>query len=131
MVSSQRTTLGDRGEKAAAEFLTRRGFRVLHRQYRTQLGEIDLICRDGTHTVFVEVKTRRTLRTGHPTESITRKKQQQLTRLALAYLKRNDLLETPSRFDVVSVVWTDEDSVPQIEHFPDAFPAAGHGQMYS
>jgi len=131
MARRRHSRLGDRGEKAAAGFLASYGFSVLHHQYRTRLGEIDLICRDGDCTVFVEVKTRRTQRTGHPAESITHEKQRRLTRLALAYLKQHDLLETRARFDVVSVLWNDENTAPQIEHFPNAFPATGSGQMYA
>ena len=75
--------LGDRGERLAAKFLRKRGFKIIARQYKTRMGELDLIARDGHDIVFVEVKTRRSDAAGHPVEAITPTKQQKLTRLAL------------------------------------------------
>lgn len=123
--------LGDRGERAAARYLRRCGFRILEHQHRTNRGEIDLVCLEGDRIVFVEVKTRRTRRAGHPVESVTPVKQQQLTRLALAWLKRHRLLERPARFDVVTVDWPDDARRPVIEHIRDAFDASGCDSMYS
>lgn len=123
--------LGNRGERAAARYLRRLGYRIVARQYASAFGEVDLICLDGETFVFVEVKTRRSLAAGHPTEAITAEKQRQLTRAALAYLKRHNRLEAPARFDVVAVVWPEDGSKPQIEHYKDAFPASGDGQMFA
>jgi len=119
--------LGDRGERAAARHLKGRGLRVLRRGYRTAQGEIDLIARDGDVLVFVEVKARRR---GVPAEAVTPEKQRRLTLAALHFLKRYDLLERRSRFDVVSVLWPDDDGPPIIEHYPNAFEAVGRGQMF-
>jgi putative endonuclease len=119
--------LGDRGERAAARFLRSQGMRVLHRGYRTAHGEIDLIARDGDTLVFVEVKARRR---GQPAEAVTLEKQRRLTLAALHFLKRYGLLEQRTRFDVVAVVWPDDDAEPEIEHFRDAFEAQGRGQMF-
>jgi putative endonuclease len=119
--------LGDRGERAAARFLRRRGLRVLARGYRTKLGEIDLIARDGDTVVFVEVKARRQ---GVPAEAVTPEKQRRITLAALHFLRRYGLLEVRSRFDVVAIVWPDERSQPEIEHFPGAFEAVGRWQMF-
>ena len=111
--------LGDAGERAAARFLRRRGLRVITRGYRTALGEIDLIARDGDILVFIEVKARRQ---GQPAEAVTLEKQRRLTLAALQFLKRYGLLEQPCRFDVVAVVWPDGRE-PQIRHTPHAFEA--------
>ena len=119
--------LGDRGERAAARFLRRRGLRVLTRGYRTRLGEIDLIARDGDTLVFVEVKARRQ---GVPAEAVTPEKQRRITLAALHFLRKHGLLDVRSRFDVVAIVWPDERGQPQIEHFPNAFEAVGRGQMF-
>ena len=119
--------LGDRGERAAARQLRRNGLRVLARGYQTPLGEIDLIARDGDTLVFVEVKTRRW---GEPAEAVTPEKQRRLTLTALRFLKEHSLLECHARFDVVAIVWPDDDSAPAIEHIIDAFPAVGKGQMF-
>lgn len=122
---------GDRGERAAARYLRRRGYRILTRQAATRIGEIDLIALDGECIVFVEVKTRRDLTAGHPAEAVTFNKQKKLTALALSYLKRHGLLERPARFDVVTVLWPQGARKPAIEHFQSAFEAVGKGQMYS
>ncbi len=123
-----RKLFGDRGERAACRFLKRKGFKILKRQVRTGLGEIDIIAQDRQTIVFVEVKTRRSHRAGHPSEAVTRTKQKQLTRAALAWLKRNGMLERPARFDVIAIIWT-QDGKPRIEHFEHAFEAIGGG-MY-
>ena len=119
--------LGDEGERAAARFLRRRGLRVITRNYRTPYGEVDLIAREGNTLVFVEVKTRRE---GHPAEAVTPEKERRLTLAALGFLRRFRLLEQPSRFDVVAVVWPESDSPPAIEHFPNAFEPPGRGQFF-
>ncbi len=122
--------LGDRGERAAAAYLRKRGMRIIVRNYKGAGGEIDLIARDGDTLVFIEVKTRQA---GTPAEAVTPEKQKRITRAALAFLKKHDLLNAgvPSRFDVVAVVWPEADRQPRIEHFPNAFEAVGEGQMFS
>ena len=123
--------LGNEGERLAARYLRRQGFRIVARRYRTAMGEIDLVARDGACTVFVEVKTRRSESAGRPEEAVDTFKQAQLTRLALAFLKRYRLLETPARFDVVSVVWEGNQAEPKITHYRNAFEPPGRGQMFS
>ena len=123
--------LGDEGERLAARFLRRQGYTILARRYRTALGELDLIARDGACIVFVEVKTRRTELAGQPHEAVDTHKQVQLTRLALAFLKRYRLLEQRARFDVVSIVWEGTSREPQIIHYRNAFDPPGRGQMFS
>ncbi|MFN0053676.1 MAG: YraN family protein [Planctomycetales bacterium] len=123
--------LGNAGERAAARFLKKLGYRVIARRHRTPLGELDLVALDGEVIVFVEVKTRRSTDAGHPFEAVDRRKQAQLTRLALAFLKQHGWLERRARFDVVSIVWPEGARHPQITHFRDAFEAVGEGQMFS
>ena len=123
--------LGDEGEKRAAKYLRRQGYRILARRYRTPLGEIDLIARDGDCLVFVEVKTRRSTAQGMPHEAVDFHKQKQLTRLALAYLKRHRQLDTKARFDVVSIVWEETEAEPRISHYKNAFEPPGRGQLFS
>ncbi len=123
--------LGDEGERLAARYLRRQGYKILARRYRTSLGELDLIARDGDCIVFVEVKTRRDIQAGEPHEAVDARKQAQLTRLALAFLKRYRLLEHRARFDVVSIVWEGNSREPKIVHYRNAFEPPGRGQLYS
>jgi putative endonuclease len=124
-------SLGLRGERAAERFLRRRGYRIVAQRQRQFRGELDLVALDGRTIVFVEVKTRRHHRSGHPIESVTQAKRGQLTRLALGFLKRHALLEYDARFDVVAVTWPSDQRNPRIEHFPHAFEPTGKGGMFS
>ncbi|GLI35820.1 hypothetical protein DAMNIGENAA_32530 [Desulforhabdus amnigena] len=89
----------------AAEFLSKKGMEIVARNVRCLFGEIDLICRTGKTTVFVEVKSRYAHRFGLPQESVSRTKQKKLTRLAQWYLKSKGLERQPARFDVVAILW--------------------------
>lgn len=130
-VRGHRKQLGNRGEIAAAEFLERSGYRILNRQFRNRFGELDLIALDGQTIVFVEVKTRKHTNAGHPTESISLAKRTHMTRAALAFLKSRRWLTRSSRFDVISIIWTDSEKPPQIDHYKNAFEPVGRGQMFS
>ena len=121
--------LGDEGERIACRHLKKQGCRILARQAKTALGEIDLIVRDGETIVFVEVKSRRDRREGSPAEAVDARKQKKLTQLALAWLKRRKLLGQRCRFDVIAVRW-DEQGRPIVDHFKNAFEAVDFGQMY-
>lgn len=126
-----RLLLGDRGERAAVKYLKKLGFRIIARQYRNSFGEVDIIAQDGKVTVFVEVKTRSSTNDGQPFEAVDLRKQEKITRIALAWLKKYDRLNQSARFDIVSILWPDERGEPQIQHFRNAFEAAGRGQFYS
>jgi putative endonuclease len=123
--------LGRRGENAAARYLRRLGYVIVARGARDNIGEIDLVAVDGRTVVFVEVKTRTSHDAGHPADAVDEAKQARLTRLALSYLKRHDLLECRSRFDIVAVTWPEKGRRPVIEHYISAFEAVGVQGMYS
>jgi len=103
-LSDRRSLLGDIGEKLAAEHLCRNGYTILHRNYRTRSGEIDIIARQGETLVFAEVKTRRSETFGSPAAAVTRRKQLQISRVAQEYIARENLYDSAARFDVVSVL---------------------------
>lgn len=131
MTNWWRKLFGNRGERVAARFLRRRGFRILSRQWWTRWGEFDLIALDRDTIVFVEVKTRRDIRGGHPSEAVNRAKQQRMTRQALVYLKKHGRLDSRARFDVVTLVWPEGARQPRIDHLPNAFEPTGEGQFFS
>lgn len=123
---------GDRGERAAARYLKRQGMRIIARQHRSRLGEIDLIALDAGRVVFVEVKSRKSNVAGRPEEAVNAAKQRKLTRLALEYLKRRGWLGTKSaRFDVVAVTWPTSEPQPEIVHYRNAFEPIGVDGMFS
>lgn len=123
--------LGARGEALAARHLKRLGYKIVARGQRTHLGELDLVAVDSRTVVFVEVKTRESHLAGHPAEAIDAEKERRLTRAALGYLKRHDLLECAARFDVVAITWPSDGGKPVVEHIKNAFEAVGLGQMFS
>ncbi len=125
------TRLGPRGEALAARHLRRLGYKIVARGARGQLGELDLVAVDGRTVVFVEVKTRQSHEGGHPAEAVDAEKQRRLTRLAVGFLKRHDLLECASRFDIVAVTWPAGRRRPLVEHIRDAFEASGNNGMFS
>jgi putative endonuclease len=96
--------LGKCGEEDAVKFLKQKGYRILQRNYKSKLGEVDIIAKDKECICFIEVKTRASLEKGLPQESITKNKQHQITKAALNYLKENKLWDKPARFDVVSII---------------------------
>jgi len=127
----RRLPLGRRGENVAARYLRGLGYVIVARGHRDHIGEIDLVAVDGRTVVFIEVKTRTSQDAGHPADAVDEAKQQRLTRLALSYMKRHDLLECSARFDVVAVTWPASSGRPKIEHFKSAFEAVGFDGMFS
>lgn len=113
--------LGELGERIAARFLRRKGLIILRRRVRDRYGEIDLIALEGRRVIFVEVKTRASIRHGTPVEAVDHIKQQRLHRAANFFLKRHHLWDAPTRFDIVSVEWPPNDRWPTIVHIEDAF----------
>lgn len=97
--------VGAYGERRAVEYLVHQaGMRVLDRNWRCPEGEIDIVARDGSALVFVEVKTRRDLTFGPPEESVVIEKRLRLRRLATRWLAQSSLRPEEIRFDVVSVL---------------------------
>ncbi|MBW6520007.1 MAG: YraN family protein [Desulfoarculaceae bacterium] len=108
---NRRNILGQRGEDLAAEHLLHKGYRIIERNYRNHFGEIDIIALDTTRMpktlVFIEVKTRKNTLFSAPSEAVTRKKQMQIIKVAMAYLSKNKLAESATRFDVVAILLPD------------------------
>lgn len=118
-MTQDRLTLGRRGEDAAAQFLKRNGMKIVERNLRTPVGEIDLIVRQKKILAFVEVKTRRGQAFGSPAEAVGPRKQRQIIRAANWYLSGQEDTRLQPRFDVVAVVVDGENL--NIEHIPNAF----------
>jgi len=93
---------------------------ILDRRFRILRGEIDIIARDGRTIVFIEVKTRRGTGFGPPAASVTESKRRQIRRLAQAYLSGRRLDRAECRFDVISILVEEDDSL-RLEHLRDAF----------
>ncbi|MBI5581034.1 MAG: YraN family protein [Deltaproteobacteria bacterium] len=114
-----RQQYGAQSESLAARLLKRRGYAILETNYRTPLGEIDIIARDRDTIVFVEVKARRSLGFGGPKWAVTPKKQRKISMVALYYLKTTRQSQAKARFDVVAIRSLTEP--PQVEIIQNAF----------
>jgi putative endonuclease len=119
-MSTFRKNLGRWGESQAAAYLAERGYEILDSNVRTSYGEIDLITIQDGVTVFVEVKTRSSLRFGLPEESITPRKQAHMLAAAQAYLQDHPDLDADWRVDVISVLRKGRGRKPEITHFENA-----------
>lgn len=110
-------------EEIALQYLLKRGYRLLRRNFRLgRLGEIDLIMRDGTVHVFVEVKGRRTHGYGLPEDAVTTAKRKQIRKIAGGYIHVTKLTNYEARFDVVAIDFaTGNEDGPEIRHHRDAF----------
>ncbi|MBI3357991.1 MAG: YraN family protein [Nitrospirae bacterium] len=95
---------GLEGEAIAAEFLIKRGYKIVEKNFKCPVGEIDLIAWEGKTLVFVEVKARSSSQFGGPEGAVTPQKQEKLNRVALAYLQQKRLSTSLCRFDVVGIV---------------------------
>lgn len=113
--------LGDLGEDLAARHIERQGYRIIERNYRCPLGEIDCVAVQGRTLVFLEVKARRTGEYGGPLEAVDTRKRRRMTRLARYYAMEKRLDNVPQRFDVVAV-WL-QGNRARIEVYENAFEA--------
>ncbi|MBI4395692.1 MAG: YraN family protein [Elusimicrobia bacterium] len=108
---------GRDGEDRARSYLESKGYRFLCANYRTRLGELDLVMRHKDTIVFVEVKARRDASFGAPQEAVTFAKQRKMIRVGLEYAKARRCQGTPFRFDVVALT---PDGIEHIENAVDA-----------
>ncbi len=118
-MTEERLELGRWGEEEAARFLKRQGMKILERNLRTPVGEIDIVARDRKTLAFVEVKTRRSASYGSPQEAVGTAKQRQIIRSAQWYLAQGGAAGLQPRFDVVAVM--PGPGGAEIEHIIDAF----------
>ncbi len=121
-MADTRKQFGNRGEEIALALLRRKGYKVVERNFRTRTGEIDIIARHKGQIVFVEVKTRRSGRYGDPKYAVTRQKQRKISMVALEYLKKHHSIQTPARFDVVTIQPSKTEA--KVEIIPNAFELA-------
>lgn len=106
---------GDSGEEVAYKYLKKKRYKILERNYRNPVGEIDIVAKFRDTIVFVEVKTRTSDYFGLPREAVDDYKQEKIRRVALGYLKHHRLMDSLIRFDVVEIL------DGKVTHIEDAF----------
>jgi putative endonuclease len=116
MIMDNNRAIGTKYEGVAMDYLAKKGYSELERNYYSRYGELDLVCKDlkKGELVFVEVKYRKSDKYGSGLESITRSKQRKLVKTATIYLKENRIKDIPYRFDIISILGK------EIEHIENA-----------
>jgi putative endonuclease len=121
-VTRERLELGKEGEDLALQTVEKLGYRCIARNYRCSLGELDLVARDGDSLVFIEIKTRKGKSLDYAKEAVHTRKQRQMSKVALAYMKKNGCEDAKARFDVVVIHQKGVDK--EIEVIRNAFDLA-------
>jgi putative endonuclease len=113
------TKIGIKGEQIATDFLQKKGYTILNRNWRAGNKELDIVAQKGDTIVFCEIKTRTSHEFGFPEEAVTRRKQQHIKMAAAAWQEANpghDYI----RFDIVAIL-LDDTGIKEIMHFEEAF----------
>jgi putative endonuclease len=121
-VTRERLELGKEGEDLALKKVESLGYQCIARNYRCSLGELDLVARDGETLVFIEIKTRRGKSLDYAKEAVHARKQRQMSKVALAYMKKTGCEDAKARFDVVVIHQKGTDR--EIEVIRNAFDLA-------
>ena len=122
IMQNKRQQFGKKSENLAVWYLKKIGYKIIEQNYRTPLGEIDIIAKEKKTIVFVEVKSRQSIRYGNPKWAVTPKKQRKISMVALQYLKSIRQTDAKARFDVVAI--TSNRDEPRIEIVKNAFELA-------
>ncbi len=123
----KKKNLGEHGEDLAVKYLKKNGYKILERNFANtigrRLGEIDVIARKKKEIIFVEVKTRGLDKRDNtlPEENITPRKLHKLSKIANNYIKINNLIDAPYRFDAVSVWVSNDYKINKIKHIESIF----------
>ena len=104
IATNTHSSAGHEAETLATDYLMKQGYHILERNFRSKLGEIDIIAKDDEAYCFVEVRMRKSREHGHPSETITLFKRQRLIRTAQIYLSQKNLEDIEARFDIVALV---------------------------
>ncbi len=120
MKGCSKQSTGATGEELASTFLKKQGYKIVEKNFRTKLGEIDIIALDRGTVSFVEVKTRKSTTFGYPQEAVSLRKQKKISQVASIYLNQKNLNAEKARFDVVAILLS-PDQTEKIELIKDAF----------
>lgn len=112
--------IGNKAEDLACEFLEKKGWEILDRNYYAGRSEIDIIAKDELFTVFIEVKMRSGTQFGQPFEQVTEAKVEHIFKAAEAWAVEHGLDDSPMRFDVIGIL-KQKNKEPVINHIQDAY----------
>ena len=122
LTGQQRRNLGQQGESEAEQFLRAKGYAIMAKNFRSRIGEIDLVALHRQTIVFVEVRSLSGEEFGDPLATVTPRKQRQIAKTALLYLSRHNLHDRAARFDVIGIQWpAGKNDKLRLTHIQDAF----------
>lgn len=115
--------IGNLGEELAIKYLKNNNYVILTKNFRTKLGEIDIIAKDENFICFIEVKSRYNNFYGYPKESITLKKQQKIYNVAKLYIMKKRLYKSNYnfRFDSIEVIFNKFNDFYKINLYKNSF----------
>ncbi|MZG30409.1 MAG: YraN family protein [Nitrospinae bacterium] len=119
-MTKERLQFGQEGESAALDFLKKKSYRILEKNFRSKLGEIDIIADHKGVIVFIEVKARSNHEYGHPFIALTPTKQKKIIQTAQSFLSQKRIVDKPVRFDVIAMTM-DPSNTWKIELLENAF----------
>ena len=122
-MSYRRKAIGRLGEQIAESYLKTSGYRIIERNYRCPVGEIDLIAEEKGILAFVEVRTLSSRNWGLPQMSINFSKRQKIVKTSLYYLSQTNMWDRSCRFDIVDVILQTETEEQHVELLRGAFEA--------
>ncbi len=107
---------GKYGESLAKDYLISKGYVILDKNYRSKMGEIDIVAKKGETLVFIEVKARTTIDYGYPFESVNRRKQEKILKSSLLYIRQKKLFDYQLRYDIIEIYLAKEVKINHIEN---------------
>ena len=118
---ANKSVIGKKGEDLVCKDLQKKGYKLLKRNYFSQQGEIDIIVQKNNVIVFVEVKTRKSIKFGLPAEAVTKSKQQKIIKTAFTYLREEKVINKQYEFTVAEVYLDDKEDLQKINYIHNAF----------
>lgn len=109
-------SVGKRGEELALKYLLNKNYKILEKNYRSKIGELDLIALYKDILVIIEVKTRTSLNYGYPYEAVNRKKMNKIIQMSQVYMKEKGLRDIQLRYDIIEVYLTNDLKINHIEN---------------
>lgn len=113
--------LGKLGEDIAANYISQNGYIILEKNFRTKIGEIDIIAKQDNYLVFIEVKTRKSINFGYPREAVDKSKQLKIINIANFYIAKEKQYYCHIRFDVIEVMLHSNNEIKSIVLLKNAF----------
>lgn len=118
-MNNENKIIGAQGEKIARQYLRKKGYEIIDKNFYCRFGEIDIVAKFDQEIVFVEVKTRKQIKYGNAAESVTIQKQNHIYKAAEMYIYMNLLYDFQISLDVIEVYLFD-DKEPRVEHIKNA-----------